>query len=120
MLWRSLLIRVLVNFAAIFLTVLFMLTIAIWCRRNPGLSSRHEAVPMKARLASLKGLIGIVAVFALVMGGLMGGVFTPQEAGAVGTVAISPTLLAPNGPSSPSCSTSSTWTSGMSGALTMW
>ena len=43
---------------------------------------------MKVRLASLKGLIGIVAVFLLVMGGLMGGVFTPQEAGAVGTVAM--------------------------------
>ena len=41
-------------------------------------------------------------------------------AGAVGTVAISPTLLAPNGPSSPSCSTSNTCTSGMSGAFTMW
>ena len=72
----------------IILTVMFMSTIAIWCRVNPGLSSKHEAVPLRARLASLKGLIGIVAVFGLVMGGLMGGVFTPQEAGAMGTVAM--------------------------------
>ena len=43
---------------------------------------------MKARLASLKGLIGILVVFGLVMGGLMGGVFTPQEAGAMGTLAV--------------------------------
>ncbi len=43
---------------------------------------------MKTRVASLKGLIGIIAVFALVMGGLMGGVFTPQEAGAMGTLAV--------------------------------
>ncbi len=72
----------------IILTVMFMATIAIWCRKNPGLSSKHEPVPLKAKLVSLKGLIGIIAVFALVMGGLMGGVFTPQEAGAVGTVAM--------------------------------
>ena len=55
---------------------------------DPGLSSKHEPQSMKVRLESLKGLIGIVAVFLLVMGGLMGGVFTPQEAGAVGTVAM--------------------------------
>ena len=70
------------------LTVMFMVTVAIWVRVNPKLSSRHEPVPMKARLASLKGLIGILVVFGLVMGGLMGGVFTPQEAGAMGTVAV--------------------------------
>jgi len=70
------------------LTIMLMSTVAIWVRVNPGLSSRHEAVPMKARVASLKGLIGILVVFGLVMGGLMGGVFTPQEAGAMGTLAV--------------------------------
>jgi C4-dicarboxylate transporter DctM subunit len=72
----------------IILTAMFMVTIAIWCRRDPSLSSQHEPQSMKTRLVSLKGLIGILAVFFLVMGGLMGGVFTPQEAGAVGTVAM--------------------------------
>jgi tripartite ATP-independent transporter DctM subunit len=72
----------------IILTVMFMATIAIWCRRNPGLSSPHEPVPMRARLGSLKGMIGILIVFFIVMGGLMGGVFTPQEAGAIGVVAM--------------------------------
>lgn len=72
----------------IILTLMFMVTIAIWTRVDPGLSSRHEAVPMKAKLSSLTGLIGIVVVFVLVMGGLMTGAFTPSEAGAVGTVAV--------------------------------
>lgn len=70
------------------LTMMLMATVAIWVRVNPALSSRHEAVPLRARVASLKGLIGILVVFGLVMGGLMGGVFTPQEAGAMGTVAV--------------------------------
>lgn len=72
----------------IVLTVMFMLTIALWCRINPGLSSTHEPASWKERLVSLRGLIGIVVVFALVMGGLMSGLFTPTEAGAVGAIAV--------------------------------
>lgn len=70
------------------LTVMFMVQIAIQCRLNPALSSKYEAESWTTRLVSLKGLIGIIVVFALVMGGLMGGLFTPTEAGAAGTVAV--------------------------------
>jgi tripartite ATP-independent transporter DctM subunit len=38
------------------------------------------------RLASLKGVWGIVTLFLIVMGGIYGGVFTPTEAGAIGAV----------------------------------
>jgi tripartite ATP-independent transporter DctM subunit len=72
----------------IILTLMFMVTIAIWVRLKPGLSSKHEAAPIKERVVSLKGLVGIIVVFVLVMGGLMGGLFTPSEAGAVGVVAV--------------------------------
>lgn len=70
------------------LTLMFMVQIALQCRINPALSSSHEPAGWKERFFALKGLIGIVAVFALVMGGLMGGIFTPTEAGAAGTLAI--------------------------------
>jgi C4-dicarboxylate transporter, DctM subunit len=70
------------------LTALFMFQIAIQCKINPGLSSKGEPASWKERVLALKGLIGILAVFALVMGGLMGGIFTPTEAGAGGTLAI--------------------------------
>lgn len=72
----------------IILTVMFMLQIAAQCRINPGLSSGHEPAGWKERLVSLKGLIGIVVVFGLVMGGLMTGLFTPTEAGAIGALAV--------------------------------
>lgn len=67
------------------LTVLFMAQIALQCRLKPALSSKYAPATWKERLISLKGLIAIVVGFVLVMGGLMTGWFTPQEAGAVGT-----------------------------------
>lgn len=72
----------------IILTLMFMGQIALQCRLNPQLSSKHSPVTWRARLVSLKGLVGIFIVFVLVMGGLMAGFFTPTEAGAVGTVAV--------------------------------
>lgn len=72
----------------IILTLLFMGQIALQCRVNPGLSSKYDPAGWRDRLISLKGLIGIIVVFALVMGGLMGGLFTPTEAGAAGSVAV--------------------------------
>jgi tripartite ATP-independent transporter DctM subunit len=72
----------------IILTVFMIATVAIWVRVRPSLSSRHDPVPLKARLVGTKGLVGILIVFALVMGGLMMGYFTPSEAGAVGTLAV--------------------------------
>lgn len=70
------------------LTVMFMLQIAVQCKINPSLSSSHEPASWKERIIALRGLIGILVVFVLVMGGLMGGLFTPTEAGAAGTLAI--------------------------------
>ncbi len=72
----------------IILTVMFMLQIAMQCRMNPSLSSKYEPESWRQRLASLKGLTGIIVVFGLVMGGLMGGLFTPTEAGAAGAVVV--------------------------------
>ena len=42
-------------------------------------------ISWKERFISIRGLGGIIAIFTLIMGGLFAGVFTPTEAGAVGT-----------------------------------
>ena len=55
---------------------------------NPSLSSKGEPASWKERFISLKGSSASSSVFALVMGGLMGGIFTPTEAGAVGALAM--------------------------------
>jgi C4-dicarboxylate transporter DctM subunit len=72
----------------ILLTAMFMIQIAAQCRVSPNLSSKAPKVDWKTRLISLKGIIGILVVFLLVMGGLLTGLFTPTEAGAAGTVAV--------------------------------
>jgi tripartite ATP-independent transporter DctM subunit len=72
----------------IILTVLFMMQIAIQCKINPSLSSKAPKASLRARVRSLTGIIGILVVFAFVMGGMLTGLFTPTEAGAAGTVAV--------------------------------
>jgi tripartite ATP-independent transporter DctM subunit len=65
----------------ILLTILFILTIAIWTRINPTLAPPGPKSSFKEKIASLKGLLETVLLFILVMGGLFGGFFTPTEAG---------------------------------------
>jgi C4-dicarboxylate transporter DctM subunit len=66
------------------LTGLFALVIYIICWINPRLAPAGARFTWKQRLASLSGVIEMVVLFALVMGGLFIGWFTPTEAGAVG------------------------------------
>lgn len=66
------------------LTLLFAITIYIVCRFRPELAPPGVKSTWKEKLASLTGVIEMFLLFALVMGGLFVGWFTPTEAGAVG------------------------------------
>jgi tripartite ATP-independent transporter DctM subunit len=66
------------------LTALFAITINILVRLNPALAPPGTKATWKERIASLSGVIEMVLLFALVMGGLFVGFFTPTEAGAAG------------------------------------
>jgi tripartite ATP-independent transporter DctM subunit len=66
------------------LTLLFALTVLIWTKMRPELAPRGPRTDLKEKIASLSGLIETVLLFALVMGGLFFGLFTPTEAGAIG------------------------------------
>ncbi|NLB18452.1 MAG: TRAP transporter large permease [Syntrophomonadaceae bacterium] len=68
----------------IFLTVLFIIAIALVCRINPALAPPGSRSTFKEKLASLKGVIEVLILFALVMGGIFLGWFTPTEGGAIG------------------------------------
>jgi len=65
--------------AGLYLTVIF-----IMCKRNPALGPPAPSYPLRERLASLKGILGVLVLFLFVIGGLFVGVFTPSEAGAMG------------------------------------
>jgi tripartite ATP-independent transporter DctM subunit len=63
---------------------LYMVAIAVITGVNPALGPPGAQVSMAERLQALKGVWGVIALFALVMGGIYFGVFTPTEAAGVG------------------------------------
>lgn len=74
----------------IMLTVLFMLAILISVLRKPELAPAQEGRPnIREILHTLRGgLIETLLIFALSLGGLFAGLFTPTEAGAVGAAGV--------------------------------
>jgi tripartite ATP-independent transporter DctM subunit len=66
----------------------FMAIIYTWCRVNPSLGPKGERSSWKERMVSLKGIIGVLIIFIVVMGGLLEGFFTPTEAGSIGDIAV--------------------------------
>lgn len=66
----------------------YLLTIAVWVRRRPA-DAPAPPVPEidpAARWRALAGVWPVVLLFALVVGGIAGGLFTPTEAAAVSLV----------------------------------
>ncbi len=75
-------------FPGLLIALLFIVVIAVWCRLNPRLGPPGERSTWRHRAASLPECLYVMAVFALVIGGLMEGFFTPTEAGSIGTMAV--------------------------------
>lgn len=68
-----------------FLLCLFFLLAIYWaCAKNPDLGPPGESFGFADKLKSLKGTVEILALFVLIMTGLIKGFFTPTQAGAVG------------------------------------
>ncbi len=66
------------------LTFLFILTIYLLAKRNPGLGPPGPKSGWKERMSSLRDIWGVAVLFLVVMGGLYTGLFTPTEAAAGG------------------------------------
>ncbi len=73
---------------AILMTILFIISIYIWCLFKPDQGPKGEKFTLKQKIKSLTGMIDTLAVFILVMGGLFIGLFTPTEAAAVGVFGV--------------------------------
>ncbi len=67
------------------LAALYIAIIFFWAKINPSIAGRGELSTWRARLSTLPETLWVVAVFLLVVGGIMKGFFTPTEAGSVGT-----------------------------------
>jgi len=70
------------------MAALFVVTVLVWARINPSLAPAGERSTWKERLASLPEVAVAMAIFVLMIAGLMEGFFTPTEAGSVGTMAL--------------------------------
>ncbi len=68
----------------ILLAVMYIIVIHIVCRINPAAGPRGPLYSWREKFASILKTGEVVILLVLVMGGILGGWFTPTEAGAVG------------------------------------
>jgi C4-dicarboxylate transporter, DctM subunit len=66
----------------------FVVTLCGWSMINPTLGPKGQRSTWKERFASLPPVLLVMAIFLVVVGGLMQGFFTPTEAGSVGSFAV--------------------------------
>jgi tripartite ATP-independent transporter DctM subunit len=68
----------------IILTFLFVLTVGLWCWRDPTCAPPGASTTFKEKWKALIGIVEALFLFALVIGGLFFGWFTPTQAGGIG------------------------------------
>ena len=66
----------------------FIAVIYVWCKINPAVGPKGGVSTWSARIKSLPQILWIAIIFVLVIGGMMQGLFTPTEAGSVGTFVV--------------------------------
>jgi tripartite ATP-independent transporter DctM subunit len=70
----------------VLLTALFVLTVTLLCALRPGMGPPGEKLPLRERIVALGGAAPFLVVVAITIGGIYGGVFTVNEAAAVGAL----------------------------------
>ena len=70
----------------IVLSLMYMACIWIIASRRPEIAPRGEPATWKEKLISLKGIIGMLFLFILILGGILAGIFSPTEGGGIGVV----------------------------------
>ncbi len=71
-------------FPGILLAVIYAITVIIICTVDKDAGPQGPKVPMSEKIKSLTGILPVVILFALVLGGIFLGWFTPNEGGAIG------------------------------------
>ena len=70
------------------MALFFVFTILVWAKVNPVLAPAGERSTWKERFVSVPEVAIVLAIFVIMIVGLMEGFFTPTEAGSVGTAAV--------------------------------
>jgi tripartite ATP-independent transporter DctM subunit len=72
-------------FPGLLIALFFIGIIYGWCKMNPAIGPKGERSTWGQRIRSVPEVIWVVLIFFLVIGGILQGIFTPTEAGSVGT-----------------------------------
>jgi tripartite ATP-independent transporter DctM subunit len=75
-------------FPGLILAGLYIAIIYFWCRHNPNAGPPGPKVSWKERWGAATGMWAMIAVFAIIIGGLFIGLFTPTEAGGAGAFTV--------------------------------
>ncbi|MBA7524790.1 hypothetical protein ES705_16934 [subsurface metagenome] len=78
----------------ILMTILFVITIYVICKADPELGPRGKETSIIDKLNAFKGIWGMLVLFLFVLIGIYAGIFTPTEAGALGSFGVLVIILA--------------------------
>jgi tripartite ATP-independent transporter DctM subunit len=70
------------------ISLFFIFVIYGWVKINPAIAPGSRKAPLIERLRALPEFIWVALIFIVVIGGLMSGIFSPTEAGTIGTAAV--------------------------------
>ncbi|MDL2314172.1 TRAP transporter large permease subunit [Desulfovibrio sp. OttesenSCG-928-C14] len=68
------------------LAAVFIFVVAVIAIRNPSLAPKGEKVSMRDKVAALRGVLPMLILIVFILGGILGGYFSPNEGGAMGAV----------------------------------
>lgn len=72
-------------FPGLIVAFFFIVIIYVWATMHPAIAPRSKKFPWSERWRALPEIVWVVVIFAMVIGGILKGFFTPTEAGSVGT-----------------------------------
>ena len=76
-------------FPGLLISFFFIAIIYGWCKIDPTLGPRSEVrASLREKIQALPQFAAVGIIFIIVIGGLMSGIFTPTEAGTIGTIAV--------------------------------
>jgi len=72
-------------FPGLIVAFFFIVIIYVWASMYPEIAPRSKKFPWSERWRALPEIVWVIFIFAMVIGGILKGFFTPTEAGSVGT-----------------------------------
>ena len=72
----------------IIIALFFMVVIYGWVKINPAVAPAAAPAPWSERIRVLPEFLWVAIIFLVIIGGMMKGIFSPTEAGSIGTLAI--------------------------------